>query len=91
MDSTFDQKSSLKDYISLFSTEPTVLAHEVNLWFFTRPELVADEKGRSMPGHTDQYISGAVFDAVHVSALSGGNKCFSRTSIVRNMVLCASP
>jgi hypothetical protein len=136
VDSAVDQKSSLEDYISLISTEPTVLAHEVNLWFFTRPELVADEKGRSMPVHTDQYISGAVFDAVHstiktaaiwdyisrllallhdssdkkiraiilqelssschleytraqaflrrnVSAFSGGNKWFRRTSVVR--------
>ncbi|KAF2786626.1 hypothetical protein K505DRAFT_330229 [Melanomma pulvis-pyrius CBS 109.77] len=64
------QKSSLEDYISLISTEPAVLAHEVNLWFFTRPELVADEKGRSLPVHTDQYISGAVFDAVHGSIKS---------------------
>jgi hypothetical protein len=67
VDSAVDQKSSLEDYISLISTEPTVLAHEVNLWFFTRQELVADEKGRSMPVHTDQYISGAVFDAVHAT------------------------
>jgi hypothetical protein len=65
VDSAVDQKSSLRDYISLICTEPTVLAHEVNLWFFTRPELVADEKGRSMPVHTDQYISRAVFDAIH--------------------------
>ncbi|KAF2869498.1 hypothetical protein BDV95DRAFT_577534 [Massariosphaeria phaeospora] len=65
VDSSLDQKSSLEDYIHLISTEPTVLAHEVNLWFFTRPELVADEKGRSMPVHTDRYISEAVFDAVH--------------------------
>jgi hypothetical protein len=31
----------------------------------SRPELVADEKGRSLPVHTDRYISGAVFDPVH--------------------------
>lgn len=43
----------------------TYSPHEVNLAFFTRPELVADEKGRSLPVHTDKYISGAVFDAVH--------------------------
>ncbi|KAF2843912.1 hypothetical protein T440DRAFT_512456 [Plenodomus tracheiphilus IPT5] len=136
VDSAVDRKSFLEEYISSLFTEPTVLAHEVNLWFFTRPELVADEKGRSLPVHTDQYISGAVFDAVHgtintaavwnyisrplallnessnkriwaivlqelskschleytraqaflrrnVSAFSGGNKCFRRTSMVQ--------
>ncbi|KAI8942788.1 hypothetical protein NX059_000831 [Plenodomus lindquistii] len=64
-DSSQEQKSSWEDYITLISTEPTVLSHEVNLWFFTRPELVGDERGRSMPVHTDKYISGAVLDAVH--------------------------
>jgi hypothetical protein len=136
VDSTLDQKSSVADYVNLIFTEPSVLAHEVNFWFFTRPELVHDERGRSLPVHTDRYISGAVFDAVHgtlkaaavwnyisqllallkdssdkqlramvlqelanichveyiraqallkrsVSAFSGGNKWFRRTSIVR--------
>jgi hypothetical protein len=65
VDNSLDQISFLEDYMDLVTTEPTVLAHEVNLWLFTRPELVADEKGRSLPVHTDRYISGAVFDAVH--------------------------
>lgn len=46
-------------------TEPVFLAHEVNIWFFSRPELVPDEKGRRLPAHTDKFISGAVLDAVH--------------------------
>jgi hypothetical protein len=62
---SLDQKASLEDYVNLISTEATILAHDVNLWFFTRPELVADERGRVMPVHTDKYISGAVFDAIH--------------------------
>ncbi|KAH5300068.1 hypothetical protein HBI24_111710 [Parastagonospora nodorum] len=62
-----DKSSSLEDIINLISTEPTVLAHEVNFCFFTRPELIADDKGRTMPVHTDKYISGAVFDVVHNS------------------------
>ena len=65
IDSALDQKSSLEEFLNLMSTEPFVLAHQVNLSFFARPELVADEKGRSLPMHTDKYISGAVFDAVH--------------------------
>ncbi|PSN64315.1 ipa protein [Corynespora cassiicola Philippines] len=65
IDNSLDHKSSLEDYINLVFTEPTVLAHEVNFWFFTRPELVADEKGRMLPVHTDKFISGAVFDAAY--------------------------
>ncbi|KAJ4365871.1 hypothetical protein N0V83_008493 [Neocucurbitaria cava] len=65
VDTSLDRKSALEDNINLISTEPTVLAHEVNLWFFTRPELVADEKGRRLHVYTDKYISGAVFDAIH--------------------------
>ncbi|KAI4702206.1 hypothetical protein J4E81_002568 [Alternaria sp. BMP 2799] len=64
VDMARDQVSSREDLISLISTEPTLLAHEVNFCFFSRPELVADEKGRMLPVHTDKYISGAVFDAV---------------------------
>jgi hypothetical protein len=65
--SALDQKSSREDLVNLIATEPTVLAHEVNFCFFTRPELIADEKGRILPVHTDKYISSAVFDAVHAA------------------------
>lgn len=60
-----DQQSAREDMITLIAAEATVLAHEVNFSFFTRPELVADERGRVMSIHTDKYISGAVFDAAH--------------------------
>ncbi|OAL00787.1 hypothetical protein IQ06DRAFT_249757 [Phaeosphaeriaceae sp. SRC1lsM3a] len=62
-----DQQSAREDLITVIATEPTVLAHEVNYCFFTRPELVADEKGRVLSVHTDKYISGAVFDATHAA------------------------
>ncbi|TEA13923.1 hypothetical protein C8034_v003993 [Colletotrichum sidae] len=60
-----DQKAVLGDYLAVLSTEPVLLAHEVNFWFFSRPELVPDEKGRSLPQHTDRFISRSVLDAVH--------------------------
>ncbi|KAF6811521.1 hypothetical protein CSOJ01_05654 [Colletotrichum sojae] len=60
-----DQKASLDGYLSLLSSEPVVLAYDVNFWFFSRPELVPDEKGRSLPQHTDRYITGSFFDAIH--------------------------
>ena len=65
VDSALNQKSASEDYIDLISTEPPVLAYDVNHWFFSRPELLPDGKGRRLPVHTDSYISGAVFDAVH--------------------------
>ncbi|KAF9764609.1 hypothetical protein IL306_002778 [Fusarium sp. DS 682] len=60
-----DQKSSLEEYLSILRTEPTVLCPGVNVQFFSRPELVPDEKGRSLPVHTDKYIGPAVFETIH--------------------------
>lgn len=65
LSSALDQKSSLEDYLRLCYTEPVVLAHAVNIWHFTRPELVPDEKGRTMPLITDKYISTAVFEMIN--------------------------
>ena len=63
--SAVDQKAALDDVLHLLCTEPVVLTHSVNFWFFSRPELVPDEKGRMLPAHTDKYISAAVLEAVH--------------------------
>jgi hypothetical protein len=60
-----DRKASVDDNLTLICTEPVVLAHEVNTWFFSRPELVPDEKGRMLPVHTDKYISGSVLESIH--------------------------
>ncbi|KAJ5577663.1 uncharacterized protein N7459_006627 [Penicillium hispanicum] len=65
--SAHDQQESQQEYLSLLSTEPSVLAHAVNAWFFSRPQLVPDEKGRRMPVHTDKYISASTFEAIHSS------------------------
>ncbi|KAK1833499.1 hypothetical protein QBC39DRAFT_254518 [Podospora conica] len=64
-----DQKASLEENLELLTTEPVVLAHAVNHCYFSRPELIPDEKGRVLAA-TDKYISGAVFDAVHQSVRS---------------------
>lgn len=68
--SALDQKSSLDDYLSLCRTEPAFLSHVVNSWFFSRPELVQDEKGRTMPLVTDKYITIAIFEVIH-NAVTG--------------------
>ncbi|OIW23292.1 hypothetical protein CONLIGDRAFT_625088 [Coniochaeta ligniaria NRRL 30616] len=62
---TKDQASALEQYLGLLSSEPVVLVHDVNTWFFSQPGMVPDEKGRTLPSHTDRFISAAVFDAVH--------------------------
>jgi hypothetical protein len=71
--SALDQKSSLDDYLKLLRIEPTFLAHVVNNWFFSRPELVNDEKGRIMPLLTDKYISIAIFELLHNAIIGGAN------------------
>ena len=68
--SALDQKSSLDDYLNLCCTEPIFLAHIANQWFFSRPELVQDEKGRILPLITDKYISIAIFEMIH-NAVTG--------------------
>lgn len=65
-----EQQESLQEYLALFSTEPVVLSHAVNIWVFSRPELVPDERGRQLPVHTDKYTSASVLEAVH-SSLQG--------------------
>lgn len=64
LDAANDQRGSLNEHLNLLSTEPVVLAYAVNMAFFSRPELVLDEKGRQLPVHTDRYISAATFEAV---------------------------
>ncbi|OTA65726.1 hypothetical protein K449DRAFT_403217 [Hypoxylon sp. EC38] len=63
--SASDRKSFLDEYLRILCTEPVVLTHNVNIWFFSRPELVADERGRTLPAHTDKYISYALVEAIH--------------------------
>ncbi|KAH7029015.1 ipa protein [Microdochium trichocladiopsis] len=59
-----DQSSALEARLDLLRTEPVALEHAVNCAFYTRPEIVPDERGRSMPSLHDKFISGAVLDAV---------------------------
>lgn len=65
-----DQKSSLEGYLELMRTEPSFLAHEVNRWFFSRAELLEDERGIQLPSHTDKYISIAMCEVIH-NAVTG--------------------
>ena len=60
-----DYRSYFDDGIALLCNEPAALVHELNLLVFTQPELVKDEKGRTLLAHTDKRISGVFFRMVH--------------------------
>ncbi|KAJ3535188.1 hypothetical protein NM208_g7237 [Fusarium decemcellulare] len=62
-----DQTASFEEQLILLRTEPSVLASMVNIRFFSRPELVADERGRVLPVHTDKYISAAFFEVIQTT------------------------
>ncbi|GLA61985.1 hypothetical protein AtubIFM56815_003911 [Aspergillus tubingensis] len=65
----WDQKTALEDYLYLCRTEPEFLVHVVNIWFFSRPELVPDDRGRMLPLTTDKYISICFVEAVYNASL----------------------
>lgn len=62
-----DIKSNFEDCVDLLITEPIILTHEVQFWFYSRLELVPDERGRVESLLADHRISAAVFDAIHVA------------------------
>ncbi|KAI0509564.1 hypothetical protein F5B22DRAFT_657949 [Xylaria bambusicola] len=53
------------DTIALIGTNPAVLERYIDYWYLSRPEKVADEKGRKPPLYNDKYISVSFFDAIH--------------------------
>ena len=59
-----DSKTALEDHLSLLRTEPVVLNQAVNVAYWSRAELVPDDRGRILPLFTDRYLSTAFFDAV---------------------------
>lgn len=59
-----DQRAAHEEYLASMTDDPALLAHAVNIMFFTRPELLPDEKGRSLPVHTDKHISPAFFAVI---------------------------
>ncbi|WAO84637.1 Ipa protein [Fusarium falciforme] len=66
-----DRMSALEERVDLLRTESIMLAHAVNAVFFSRPDLVPDEKGRVLPVHTDKFIGAAFFDAVDIGIQAG--------------------
>ncbi|KAF3810416.1 hypothetical protein GCG54_00000463 [Colletotrichum gloeosporioides] len=65
-----DRKIAYEAYLDSLASQPAMFAREVAAWFPIRPELIADEKGRSLPLKADMHASSAVLDAAH-SAIKG--------------------
>ncbi|KAK2738934.1 ipa protein [Colletotrichum kahawae] len=58
-----DREIAHEAYLDSLASQPGMLAREVAAFFSSRPELIADEKGRSLPLKADMHASGAVLDA----------------------------
>ncbi|KAI1748624.1 hypothetical protein F4782DRAFT_542671 [Xylaria castorea] len=65
LDSALERRDSLDDDLDLIRTEPIVLANYLDTWFTSRPELVADEKGRTLPAKNHRLIGYAFLDMIH--------------------------
>jgi hypothetical protein len=65
-----ESKTALEDYLFLLRTEPVVLNQAVNAAYWSRAELVPDDRGRILPVMTDRYLSAAFFDAVTTAVKS---------------------
>lgn len=59
-----EQKIALEDWLSVLRSEAVVLNQAVNIMFFSRPELVPDDRGRVLPLMTDKYLSSTFFEVM---------------------------
>lgn len=59
-----ESKAALEDYLFLLRAEPVVLNQAVNAAYWSRAELVPDDRGRILPVITDRHLSAAFFEAV---------------------------
>lgn len=59
-----DNKAAREDYLFLLRSEPTVLNQAINSVYWSRPELVPDDRGRIPSAITDRHLSAAFFDSV---------------------------
>lgn len=57
-------KATLEDNLQLLRIEPTVLNQTVKALYWSRADLVPDDRGRILPAITDRHLSAALFDAL---------------------------
>ncbi|KAI1371555.1 hypothetical protein F4677DRAFT_457030 [Hypoxylon crocopeplum] len=61
-----DLESFHDKHLGFLCSMHAVLEHNINAYFLSRPELLADERGRRLPALTDYiYISSSVLETVH--------------------------
>ncbi|TGO62048.1 hypothetical protein BOTNAR_0119g00120 [Botryotinia narcissicola] len=65
INNSLDQKTAVSDYLGLCCSESFILQHMVNSWYFSRPELIPDEKGRILPWLADKHINTSIFELIH--------------------------
>ncbi|KAF7855274.1 uncharacterized protein EAF02_011533 [Botrytis sinoallii] len=65
INNSLDQKTAVSDYLVLCCSESVVLEHMANGWYFSRPELIPDERGRILPWLADKYINTSIFELIH--------------------------
>ncbi|PKK42786.1 hypothetical protein CI102_12255 [Trichoderma harzianum] len=58
------QRDDLEGYLAILRDEPSVFVYNVNSWLLSRPELVTDDRGYSLPPETDKHIGCAIFEVV---------------------------
>lgn len=68
IETSMDQEGAMSDELGLLFRDPQFLAHAVHTWFFSRPELLPDEKGRVAPVQLAKYISPMIFERVMITA-----------------------
>ncbi|KAG2414394.1 hypothetical protein HFD88_003585 [Aspergillus terreus] len=65
-----EQKANLQDYLNTCQTEPEFFYFMATMWHHSAPELVPDNRGRSIALYTDKYISFNIFDLVHNATIA---------------------
>ncbi|KAF7952559.1 uncharacterized protein EAE97_002056 [Botrytis byssoidea] len=65
INNSLDQKTAVSDYLVFCCSESFILQHMVNGWYFSRPELIPDEKGRILPWLADKHINTSIFELIH--------------------------
>jgi hypothetical protein len=65
-----EQKNALEDWLSLLRSEPVALNQAVRKMYHSRPELVADDRGRILPLMADKFLSTAFFEVMQEAVKS---------------------
>ncbi|KAH7353912.1 hypothetical protein B0T11DRAFT_312366 [Plectosphaerella cucumerina] len=68
VDAATDRVEAYLDYDRLIRANSGVLAHAVNITYFSRPELMPNESGRTLPAYTDKHIPRAFVETLQCAA-----------------------